>query len=157
MLRFRTAWIVGALLTIAVALLVRVNSTDAHAEIERSEPAVNATVTEAPTTVVVYFSQEVSSDSTVLRVIDPSGQQVDLGDTTLDLYDASRKRVTVSLAGGLAPGQYTVEWTSNSTEDGEIASGTFTFTLAGSATPSASPVASPVASPQIQASATPSS
>jgi copper transport protein len=134
-----------------------VNATDAHAEVERSEPAVNSTVTEAPTMVVVYFSQEVSSESTVLRVIDSSGKQVDSGDTTLDLYDASRKRVTVSLSDGLAPGEYTVEWTSNSTEDGEIASGAFTFVIAGNATPSASPMASPFASPEIQASATPSS
>jgi copper transport protein len=157
MMRFRPIWIACALLTIAIALLVLAHSTTAHAEVERSEPAVNATVPEAPTTVVIYFSQEVSSDGTVIRVLDPSGKQVDLSDTALDLYDASRKRVTVSLPADLAPGQYTVEWTSNSTEDGEIANGIFTFVIAGNATPSVSPVASPIASPEIQASATLSS
>ncbi len=75
---------------------------------------------------------------------------VDQGDAAPDLYDVSRKRVTVSLAPNVPSGIYTVGWTSRSAEDGEADQGQFSFTIATGAagTPLASPVASPAVSPQ---------
>jgi len=103
----------------------------------------------APTLVEIYFTQEIDSSGTVIRVFGPDGAQVDLGDTTLDLYDPYRKRVTVSLLPDLGPGSYRVEWTSLSAEDGESDSGSFSYSVAGaSGSPVASPAASPAASPE---------
>ena len=147
--RIRTLAAVAALALVAVAAsAIATRSGEAHADYDRSVPAADSVVDTAPAIVEIWFTQEIGSGGTVVRVLGPDGAQVDLGDTTLDLFDPERKRVTVSLQSNLAPGTYTVEWTTLSAEDGESGSGTFAFTIAGAAaTPSASPEASPVASP----------
>jgi methionine-rich copper-binding protein CopC len=149
--------VMAAIAVILVGTIVRMPSGSAHAEVERSSPAADEVLQTAPTMVEIFFSQEIDASGTVIRVLDASGTQVDLGDTTLDLNDPNRKHVTVSLPADLAPGIYTVEWTSASAEDEESTNGSFSFTIAGSAAPGASPVASPMASPVASpVSATPS-
>jgi len=128
----------------------------AHADYDRSVPAADAVVATAPPMVEIWFTQEIDESGTVIRVIGPDGSQVDLGDTTLDLFDPNRKRVTVSLTAELSPEIYTVEWTSLSAEDGEADEGSFTFTVACDVgTPGASPEASPAVSPESSSSASP--
>jgi methionine-rich copper-binding protein CopC len=118
----------------------------AHAEPERANPPIGGTVAMAPTTVEVWFTEEVDAAGTTLTVVGPNGTQVDRGDTTLDLNDPERKHVTVSLAPDLPAGVYTVQWASLSAEDQDPDSGEFTFTVEGGS-PVASPSASPAASP----------
>lgn len=129
----------------------------AHADYDHSMPEAGSTVETAPTIVEIYFSQEIDESGTSIRVLGPDGAPIDLGDTTLDLFDPERKRVTVSIQSGIGPGQYTVEWVSLSGEDGESDSGSFEFTVSGlpAGTPGASPVASPVASPMASPESTP--
>lgn len=146
---YQTRWRAGIALAVValIGLVAWVQFSAAHSSYERSEPDDGEIVSASPAQVVVYFSQEIAAEGTVLRVLNSSGTQIDLGDTTLDLYDPDRKRVTVSLPPDLSSGIYTVEWTTSSSEDGETDSGRFTFTVAGSKTTEASPIASPAASP----------
>jgi methionine-rich copper-binding protein CopC len=146
----QSRWLAGIALAVAVliGLVAWVQFGFAHASYERSEPADGEVVSESPAQVVIYFSQEIAADGTVLRVVNSDGTQVDLGDTTLDLFDPDRKRVTVSLPPDLPAGTYTVEWTTASSEDGETDSGRFSFTVAGGDSTEASPMASPAASPE---------
>lgn len=146
--------VISVSLAAALVVLFRAEDGSAHAAYDRSVPAAGDTVDPAPELVEVWFTQEIDSRGTVITVVGPTGDQVDLGDTTLDLFDPTRKRITVSLRPDLGPGTYTVRWTSLSAEDGEEDSGAFTFVVAGDPV-SASPIASPVASPVASSVATP--
>ncbi|MEJ7763466.1 MAG: copper resistance protein CopC [Thermomicrobiales bacterium] len=131
-----------------VAFVWQVRFAAGHAEPEVSEPAAGATVATVPPVVVIVFTEEVASQGNRVRVIGPDGNQVDAGDTTVDLNDMSRRRVTVSLVPGAGGnGIYTVEWESVSAADGHGEGGAFTFIVGSAGTPAASPAASPESSP----------
>jgi methionine-rich copper-binding protein CopC len=148
----------GRLAALAIVLLligaISLNWTGqarAHAEYDHSNPASGATVDSPPAIVEAWFTEDLDSNGTTMTVTGPDGASVDKGDAAVDLNDPERRHLTVSLKDGLGPGTYTVSWTSVSSEDGDTATGSFQFTVAGSATPcaSASPMASPsVATPQ---------
>ncbi len=121
----------------------------AHADVESSEPAANATVDRAPSEVVIIFSAEIETGTTI-EVLGPDDDSVAAGEAVIDLNDPNRQRVTVALLADLPDGVYTVNWTSAST-DGHTETGSFVFTVAGGA--KASPEASPVASPAALAGA----
>jgi methionine-rich copper-binding protein CopC len=106
----------------------------AHASYASSVPAANATVSAAPVTVQVTFTETVQSQGSSLAVLGPGGSRVDVGDSRV-VQDGIRKTMTVSLQAGLGAGVYTVNWTTVSLDDGHEANGSFTFTIASAATP----------------------
>lgn len=133
------------ILLLAFAIgMAKPHLASAHAEPERSSPSADGVVPDAPFTVETWFTEEVDGEATSLTVTGPDGMRVDNQDSRLDLNDPERKHVTVTLQPGLGEGTYTVNWTSRSAEDGDTASGFFTFTV-GEAVPVASPAGSPVA------------
>jgi methionine-rich copper-binding protein CopC len=149
----RFTGLIALLAAIALFAVSPARPVSAHAEPERADPPINGRVATPPQTLQVWFSEEVETNTAVLKVTGPDGSVVDLGDTTVDLYDPEHKHVTVSLKSGLSTGNYVVEWTTTSVDDGDTASGFFGFYIEqGDASPAASPVASPAATP---AAATP--
>ena len=80
----------GAVILALGLLLASTGNAFAHARYDRSEPADGATVDGQPFILKAYFTQELTSKST-LRVLDVSGVQVDLGDGHVDLNDPDRK------------------------------------------------------------------
>src|SRR4051812_24665713 len=98
-------------------LLASTSSAFAHARYDRSEPPSGAMLDGQPFVLKTYFSQELTSKSTI-RVLDANIVQVDLADGHVDLDDPDRKVMLVSLP-ALPTGIYTVEWTSVSAEDGD--------------------------------------
>lgn len=146
---------ITAILTALLMLSVlATGQAAAHAEIDRSNPEADATVTGSPEQVEIWFSQEVGEGSSI-QVVNAAGASATAGDAQLDLFDPDRKHMTVELAPNLPDGVYTVTWTSVSAEDGDTETGSFTFTVTGSGTPVASPVASPAGSPSPVATGTP--
>jgi methionine-rich copper-binding protein CopC len=97
-------------------------------------PAANATVSAAPATVQVTFTETVQTQGSSLAVLGPGGSRVDVGDSRV-VQDGIRKTMTISLQPGLEAGVYTVNWTTVSLDDGHDANGSFTFTVASAATP----------------------
>lgn len=145
--------------TIAALLMFGILSAgmvSAHAELDRSNPAADATVQGSPALVEIWFTEEIAEGSTI-EVANATGQAAVAGAAKLDLFDPDRKHLTVELEPNLPNGVYTVTWTSISAEDSDTESGTFTFTIEGSGTPVASPIASPIASPSANLTATPPS
>lgn len=140
-----------ALVVAAFALMLALlgsSRVSAHAEPVRANPPINGSVATSPSQVEIWFGEETTNAATI-KVYAPDGVRVDLGNSTLDLQDPQREHVTVGLTPHLDPGTYRVDWSSVSAEDGDAASGQFSFTI-GSGTPVASPAAgSPVASPVI--------
>jgi hypothetical protein len=119
----------------------------AHAELSRSRPADGATVEGTPDEIVGRFTQDIDPDGSSMLLRDPAGTTIAEG--ALDPDDD--RRMLISPVPALAPGEYTVRWTTNSAEDGEIARGTWSFTVV--AAPSPSPSAIPTASPTVEATA----
>ncbi len=109
-----------AVLAAAILMLsvVSAGTVSAHAEIDRSAPEADATVTGSPSQVEIWFSQEITEDAKI-EVADASGKSVIAADSRLDLYDPDRKHMTVELLPNLPDGVYTVSWTSVSEEDGD--------------------------------------
>ena len=111
---------------VVVALLISSTaSVFAHARYDRSEPPSGSALDGQPFVLKVWFSQELTSKST-MRVVDASGVQVDLGDGHVDLDDPVRKMMLVSLP-ELPPGIYTVQYGADSAEDGHTYPGAFAF------------------------------
>jgi methionine-rich copper-binding protein CopC len=100
-------------------------SAFAHARYDRSDPPAGAMLDGQPFVLKTYFTQELTSQSTI-RVVDANGAQVDLADGRVDLDDPDRKLMVVSLP-ALSTGIYSVEWNSVSAEDGDPEHGTFAF------------------------------
>ena len=118
----------------------------AHADYDRSVPAADEVVLQAPQQVQVWFTQELfrREGQNSLEVYGPDEQRVDLDDFAID--DDDRKLMTVSLPPDLANGVYTVRWRSLSADDGDDADGEFQFTIqADEPTAEAAPTAAPTA------------
>jgi copper transport protein len=147
----------GLILVMSVVLGLQTRTGEAHAGLDRSVPSPDELVTEAPTEVELYFTQELNPDGLIVAVLGgPDGPRVDLLDAAIDLCDPSRKRVTVSLPAELPDGEYLVQWQTLSNEDGETDAGAFTFTIAaGTASPVANPSGSPVGSPEASPAGSP--
>ena len=88
---------------LGTALGIAGGAVSAHSDLESSTPAADSTVDQAPQTVEVIFSSEVT-DASGLDVIGPDGTSVSAGDSALDLNDPNRQRVTVDLVAGLPAG-----------------------------------------------------
>ncbi len=142
---------VTSLAFISVVVAVLPAGVSAHAGLDRSLPEPDSIVEQAPDQVEIWFTEELA-EGTAAMVTGPGGDRVDNDDVAIDLFDPERKHLVVTLMPDLPAGEYTVTWTSVSGEDDDAESGSFTFTISGSATPVASPAGSPIASPSPAAS-----
>ena len=115
----------GAVVLALGLLVASTSNAFAHARYDRSEPPAGGMVDGQPFVLTAYFTQELTSKST-LRVLDANGVQIDLGDGRVDLNDPDRKIMYVTLP-ELPVGVYTVEYTAESAEDGHAEPGTFAF------------------------------
>ncbi len=124
------AFFVGACMLLALGAVVRLSVAQAHAEISSCTPEMNSTVETAPDKVVCKTSEAMNPDGSSLSVFDASGMQVDKKDSAVDLNDADRVTISVSLDTAMVKdGVYTVKWKTVSAADGDDASGEFKFTV----------------------------
>jgi methionine-rich copper-binding protein CopC len=157
----------AAVAGLVTALLIAATAAFGHAELATVTPADKSTVQGSPTEIVMTFVQNLDPAKSSIVVVDSANKVVVKGGTV----PAGQKReMDLAITTPLAAGTYTIRWTTISTEDGETARGTTTFTVAEAASvaPSAAPSASAVAPstppsiapstvPSVAASAAPSS
>jgi methionine-rich copper-binding protein CopC len=139
---------IGFILALMVSLGL-LSIAAAHADLEQSEPAADAVLSESPKEVRMFFTQSLKPETTA-RVLDAAGTQVDNKDGKIDLSDLDHKTFVLTLP-TLAPGKYTVEWNTVSDEDGESDEGSFNFTVG---TAQAQPTAAPTTAAQATAAPT---
>jgi methionine-rich copper-binding protein CopC len=96
---------------------------EAHAFLERAEPAVGSTVQTSPSRVQIWFSEKLKPGFSTVQVFDASGKEVDKRDGDLDR--SNQKQLRVSLP-PLQPGTYKVVWRVVSV-DTHVTKGSFTF------------------------------
>jgi hypothetical protein len=98
----------------------------AHAHLKAATPAMDATVTTAPTHLDLVFSEGVNPKFTGVTVTGPGGGAISTGEAKLG--PAGDKALVVPVSGTLAPGLYKVEWHALAT-DGHKTEGSYTFTV----------------------------
>jgi hypothetical protein len=120
-----------------------------HAELDTATPADGATVEGSPAEVSGTFTQDMAVDGSSMQLRDEGGEVIAKGAVDPD----DPRRMAIEDLPVLEPGEYEVRWTTNSSEDDEIARGTWTFTVIAAATPTPAPT--PTAAPTQSPSATP--
>ncbi|MEW5992244.1 MAG: copper resistance CopC family protein [Chloroflexota bacterium] len=127
---------------LSLLLLLHAPPAFAHAAFVSGTPGPGDEVAGSPAELVIQFTQNLDPSRTSLEVRDASGATVAKGG---ELGDGPREfRLALP---ELAPGEYTVRWTSFSAEDGELARDSYGFTVVAAASPSPFPSPSPQASP----------
>ena len=110
----------------------------AHSELVSSSPAAGSTVTSAAgMSIVLSFSEALKTGSKA-DVVGPGGTTA--GTATIDPGDNTK--LTWSPPTALAPGSWTIRWTSIAT-DGDVLRGTIPFTVAAAATATPSAATTP--------------
>jgi copper transport protein len=106
----------------------------AHALLTSSDPPAGASLSEAPNSVTITFTETPDPKLSSIRVLDSTGAPVAAGPT--QVVPGAPTELTVSLP-ALQPGVYTVSWRTLSTVDGHLATGSYAFGI-GVAPPPAS-------------------
>jgi methionine-rich copper-binding protein CopC len=112
----------------------------AHAELDTATPADKSTVAGSPAEVVMTFTEPVDPAKSSIKLVDAGGTVIVQG-STVDAADAKTMRLPIPAV--LAPGTYTVRWTTASALDGDLDHGTTTFTVAAAASSQPSASAAP--------------
>ncbi len=119
-----------AILTTAFALAVVLAlipvSASAHANLDTSDPAPNAIVSEAPAAVTMTFTEPLERSYTKAELYDQDGTLID--GTTVEA-GATDNSMVLTLPPDLPNGTYTVLWRTLSTADGHTAQNYFAFTI----------------------------
>ena len=111
----------GAALAASVAV-ASASVLFAHAKLERTEPAANATVAVAPDHVSVFFREAPDAAVSKLAMKGPSNT------VTLAPAQVTGKQLRAHIDGVLTDGLYTVQW-QTAGHDGHAQKGEFAFTL----------------------------
>lgn len=92
---------------VAVSFLAIQSQTWAHAFLDHADPKVGSTVTNSPTEIKMWFTQDLEPAFSSVEVQDAKGKHVDKKDAHLDNKDGSLFIVSVP---SLPDGTYTVNW-----------------------------------------------
>jgi LPXTG-motif cell wall-anchored protein len=128
-------------------LLLVPTGVAAHAELDVPTPADEATLEVSPPEISGTFTQDIDPDGSAMQLRTIDGEVVAEGVPDPD----DPRRMAITAVPELAPGEYEVRWTTISAEDGEVARGTWTFTVAAGASPTPTATASPTAVPSATA------
>ncbi|HEX9490959.1 MAG TPA: copper resistance protein CopC [Stellaceae bacterium] len=109
------------------ALLFAASAARAHAFLDHASPAVGSTSRQPPTSISLWFTQELEAAFSTVSIVDQGGQRVDGGDAQVDDRDPTLLHATLK---PLPPGTYKVMWRVVSV-DTHTTEGTFTFRVGG--------------------------
>lgn len=124
--------ILGALLA-STLLATQASPAAAHSELVASSPAAGALVIGGPAEITGEFSQPVDSARSSMELRAPNGAPVARGGVP---EGGPATRMTITGIPPLAPGRYSVRWTTVTPDDDGVERGTFRFTVEA---PTASP------------------
>ena len=117
--------VVVCLLVVAVAWSQALGSAEAHAALVRSDPSVNARLSDPPTSVTGFYSESVDTQLSSMTVLDGEGKRVDTGQVIFG-PDPTEMSVAVEKLG---PAFYAVQWQTLSSSDGHLLKGSIPFTV----------------------------
>jgi len=123
-----------------------------HAKFVKSEPAPDAVLSSPPSLVTIWFSEELDTRASTVKVFDALGAQVDLNNVKVNLDD--RKQLSIGLK-PLSNGTYTVKWHAVSDDDKGETDGDFIFSINTQATPTVLAPSAPTAAATPQSTLSP--
>lgn len=106
---------------LALAFPLRVH---AHANLSRSEPAANTSLTAAPPEIRIWFTEPAEAAFSRIEVRTVEGEKLDLPPAQVDANDPTQLYL---IPGDLPDGLYTVAWRVVSAADGHATEGSFAF------------------------------
>ena len=109
----------------AVAWLAAAAPAAAHAFLDHADPRVGSTLTQAPGSIRLWFTEALEPAFSRVHVLDASGKAVDANDAHVDGSDPTLLTVTLP---ALAPGTYRVQWRVVSV-DTHVTEGDYTFEI----------------------------
>ena len=121
----RPLFLAGFLLVAAVVLSQSPGSAEAHATLVRSDPPVNARLTDSPTAVTAFFSESLDNRLSSMKVLDGAGTRVDSGEMT---FGPDPKQMSIAVK-ELEPTFYAAQWETLSSVDGHLLKGSIPFTI----------------------------
>jgi methionine-rich copper-binding protein CopC len=98
----------------------------AHSELESSSPAAGEVVVGGPTEITGEFSEPVDPGRSSLELRGPDGARIARGGVP---EGGPATRMTIAGIPPLAPGRYTVRWTTVTADDDGVERGTFRFSV----------------------------
>ena len=140
----------------AILLLLLATTVLGHSQLTTATPGPDDEISAVPDELVADFTQNLDAGRSSMELRDASGGSIATG-----ANDPAEPRVMRIVLPELEPGEYEVRWTTFSTEDGELARGTYAFTVLPSPSPSATvppsiePTPSEVAPPSVAPTFTP--
>lgn len=126
------------ILTALVVGLGGVRSAQAHANLVRSEPAAGSALADAPTVVVLVFSEALDARATSVELRDEQSRLVVAGPGEIDPAQPQLLQLPLLSAAGGSPlpdGTYRAIWQARSAVDGHVTVGTVAFAVGGEALP----------------------
>lgn len=106
-------------------LALAVNLASAHANLIRSEPTANASLSASPDEIRLWFSEPLEAGHSRITLRDSDGAEVAIPSTQVD--DTDRHQMFAPLDEALMEGLYTVSWRALSAADGHLTQGSFAF------------------------------
>jgi copper transport protein len=122
----RHAFFPALLLALSLFFLFPGNS-QAHAVLLRSDPAQGAILTTAPSQISMWFTEDLNPNTSTATVINSAQHRLDLNNAHISPNDT--REMDISLQPLLAPGTYSVQWTTQSADDGYVLRGSFLFSV----------------------------
>jgi len=113
----------AGLLSMSVAMMLAATQAEAHANLVSAVPAKDATVA-APDMIVLHFSEALEMKVSGVKLTDIDGSPV----TIKPAKAPDAKSLAATPAAPLAPGLYTVSWTSMG-DDAHKMTGNYSFTV----------------------------
>jgi copper resistance protein C len=111
------------ILGLLLMVLVGSGRLEAHAFLQRAEPAVGSKVQTSPGKLRIWFSEKIEPAFSTVQVFDVSGKEVDKGDVHLDRSNHALLQLSLP---PLQPGTYKVVWRVVSV-DTHVTNGNFSF------------------------------
>jgi copper resistance protein C len=113
------------ILSLWLVVLADVSHLEAHAFLERAEPAVGSRIQTSPPEVRVWFTEKVEPTFSTIQVFDANGKEIDKHDTHPDRSNQAVLHVSLP---PLPSGTYKVVWRVVSI-DTHVTNGKFTFQI----------------------------
>jgi hypothetical protein len=121
--KIRTSQVIRLAIIVAAGLMLPA-LLQAHAKLEKTQPANGTTVSATPPQIQLWFDEEVDVKVSKIELTGPSGK-VALGPTHL----IGPKSLMAVITGKMADATYTVIWQTAAADDGHVSKGDFKFTL----------------------------
>ena len=123
-------------------LLIAAQVVFAHADLVEATPGPDDTITSVPDVLIATFTQDLDGSRSSIELRDAAGKVLASGEKT-----PSTPREMRLILPDLAPGTYTVRWTSFSAEDSELYRGSYKFSVKAAPTPPPTPTPTPPPTP----------